>query len=192
LCDYTIFTGSTFNYHYTFPEGTLLEPGAYITVTSGESSLSLSNSGGAAKIVSPGGEILDLITYGAAKEGNSWAKDNGGNWQWTSTPTKNGANVYTALPVAVKKAAAAVQKAVKSSAAKSATKSKTTKVKSTTSASALLDDTGLISAPSPLPSWLLAVLGVLAVLYCLYEYRFDVANKIHRFRLYRENRGSSR
>jgi hypothetical protein len=189
LDGYTIFTGATFNYHYIFSDGVILEPHVYMTVTSGESSLSLSNSGGAAKIVAPDGTILDQTTYTKATTGNAWAKDTSGNWQWTVSTTKEAANIITALPPTIKKAAAAVKKAVKTTTTKKVT-SKTTKVKLSTNSAE--DQEELIAAPMPLPSWLLAVLGVLAVLYCLYEYRFDVANKIHQFRLYRENRGANR
>jgi hypothetical protein len=179
ISGYTIFTGSKLNYHYTFPEGTIFDANGYRSVTSGDSSLSLSNSGGAAKIVSPSGQVFDQTEYEKAKADTAWAKDDKGQWQWTSTVTKDKANVITALPVSIKKAASAVKK-------KSTTK-KSTSVKS--SAAGLEDeDLDLIDAPSPIPSWVLASLGAVALLYACYEYRFDISNKFHQLRLYREAR----
>lgn len=198
LLGYSIFTGATFSYKHIFSASVTIDALGYAIITSGESSLSLSNSSGAAKIVGPDGQIFDQTTYLSAKEGLAWAKNENNEWLWTTTPTQEMTNLITSLPEPIKKAAAAasVQKSVSSSKKAAATPKPSptpkavTKVKAATSTSG--DVVDLVAAPSPLPVWLLAILGVLALLYALYEYRFELSNKLYQFRQYRENRGSGR
>jgi hypothetical protein len=193
LGGYTIFTGATFAYKYTFADKTIIDAHGYTDVSSGNTALSLANSGGAAKIVGPNGQVFDQTTYTQASEGLAWAKDSNGYWQWTTTPTMDAANVITSVPAPVKKAAATVQKAIKASSSKAASKPKsTTKITKVKSATTTADAPDLIAAPTPLPSWLLAVVGVLAVLYACYEYRFDIANKLYQLQRYREDRRDNR
>jgi hypothetical protein len=185
---YTIYTGATFSYKHVFGSTDIIDANSYLTISSGTSSLALSNSGGAAKIIDPDGQILDQTTYESAKEGQAWAKTVDGNWQWTATPTGGAVNIFTLpqVPVVIKKAttAAASTKKATTKTTTAAKSTKTTEVKATT------DDNikTLINAPSPLPNWLLAILGGLAVIYCLYEYRYEVSNKIYQLRHYKEHR----
>jgi hypothetical protein len=191
LDGYTIYTGTNFSYKYSFPAFVKIEPKSYITVTSGESSLALSNSGGAAKITDPDGQIIDQTTYQSAKTGQSWAKSADGTWAWTSAPTKDNPNIITVAPAVISQAAVKAQKA-KASTAKT-TAAKTTKSSSkTTKVKAVVDSPDLVKAPTPLPFWLLAPLGTLAVLYACYEYRFEISNKIYQLRQYRANSRANR
>lgn len=182
LEDYIIYTGSTFSYKHVFGAGDTIAPNSYMTITAGESSLALSNSGGKAKIVGSDGQIFDETAYTKATNGMSWAKTVDNVWSWSSTPTQNAANIITSLPVKIKTASSTTKK----------TSTKTTKTTKSTSvkASTTTDENinSLVDAPGPLPNWLLATLGTLAVLYCLYEYRYEVSNKIYQLREYRSNR----
>jgi len=194
LSDYQIFTGTNSSYHYTFPNGAVIGAKQYLTVTSGDTAIALSNSGGGAKIMAPDGTLLDQTSYDAAKTGYSWAKGANGQWQWTFEPTKDMANKITVEPVAIITVAAKKVTATKTKTTASAsstkkvaaTKAKTTKVKAASTEAA--DQPALIAAPTPLPNWLLAILGVLAILYACYEYRFEVSNKIYQFKQYFKNR----
>ena len=186
LKDYVIYTGSNYSYKYIFTEGSNIEAYGYIVVTSGESSLALSNTGGKAKIMAPDGQVLDETSYSSAKNGLAWAKSVDGVWSWSATPTQKSANVITNLPIALKTTSATVKK-ISTAKPKSTTTKASTK---TTQVKSVSDENlkSLIDAPSPLPSWLLVTLGSLAVIYCLYEYRFEVSNRIYQLRHYRTNR----
>lgn len=185
---YKIFSGTNFTYQYTFPNGTKIGPHEYLAITSGETPISLSNSEGAAKITAPDGTDLDQVTYSEANTGQTWAKDSTGNWQWTILPTKSAPNqIIAELPViktSTKKSTTTVKPKTSTASTKKST-SKATKVKA---ASTTAEEPALISAPSPLPSWLLAFLGVLAISYACYEYRFEVSNYIYKFKQNRRNR----
>jgi hypothetical protein len=189
---YIIYTGASFNYKHIFKTGQAIEPNSYLIISSAESSLALSNSGGAAKIVGPDSQVLDQTTYETAKNGLAWAKTADGNWQWTATPTANGLNIITAqqVPEVIKKATVSAASTKKTTAKTSTTTAKTTKAAKATEVKATTDENinTLVNAPSPLPNWLLALLGTLAVIYCLYEYRFELSNKIYQLRHYKEHR----
>jgi hypothetical protein len=195
ISGYTLFTGTNFSYKYTFPAGSAISAGGYIAVSSGATPLSLSNGGGAAKIVSPDAQIFDAVTYTEAPAGQAWAKNSSGAWEWTTTPTEEAINIITSpLPPAIKAAAASVSKAKKTTTAtpkittvKAATTKAAAKPKTTSSVGGF-DEPALINAPMPIPVWLLAVLIALAVLYVGYEYRFEAANSLYRLKKHRSAR----
>jgi hypothetical protein len=204
LSGYTIYTGETFSYHHTFAVGVSIPAYGYVVVTSGDTSLALANGAGAAKIVGPNNVVYDTTSYESAPAGQSWAKDTDGIFKWTTTTTNGTANViYIPVPEVIEKAVTAAKKTTKAAttavkvASPSTTKATVTKVAAakTTKAKATTDTVegvALVAAPSPLPIWLLAVLGILAVLYSIYEYRFELANKIYQFRQYRAHRQNNR
>lgn len=195
LGGYTVYAGDTYAYHHTFAAGVVIAANGYISITSKDTSIALANGGGKVKITGPTGTIYDEVTYTTAKSGEAWAKDDSGIWVWTTTPSQNSVNIIT-QPVAVAVIAKASTTAKKTTA-KAATATKTTTPKTATTkvkgASTGQDEQPkLVSAPTPLPIWLLALLGVLAVLYSGYEYRFDIANKIYQLRQHRTNRRANR
>jgi Lamin Tail Domain len=206
LAGYTIYAGETFAYHHTFVTGTIIDSHGYLIITSADTSIALSNSGGAVKLTDPSGQVLDQTSYDAVKPGIAWAKSESGEWQWSTEPTPNLQNIIVAIvnPVPIITAAtSAAKKSTKTTkvatAAKgtSSTKTPTTKTAAAkvTKVKAATDNAGslaVIAAPSPLPVWLLAVLGTLAVLYSGYEYRFEVANKIYQYKQYRAARKTNR
>lgn len=190
MSGYTVFSGTNFTYKYVFPMGSSIGGGGYVVLTSGETPLSFSNGGGAAKIVAPDGSVFDVVTYAAVPSGESWAKNINGTWEWTTTPTEAATNIITnPVPAVVKQAVASSAKTKKTTVAKvAAVKAATTKApaKSKTTSTASFDDPAAIAAPTPIPGLLLAVCICIAVLYVAYEYRFEAANAVYRLRSYRK------
>lgn len=201
ISGYTLYTGTNYTYHYTFLAGSSIAPHGYLSVTSGNTPIALANGGGAAKIVSPNGEVFDQITYDSAKPGQAWAKDVTGIWQWTTTPSQDSQNVITvaaadpikaavaSMAAAKKPKTAAVTSTARPKAAAAAKPKATAKPKSGTNSNTI---PGLVDAPMPIPVWLLAVFGSLAILYAAYEYRFELSNKLFQLRAYRANRRANR
>lgn len=204
LQGYTIVAGDTTVYKHTFPSGAVIEPMGYIVVTSADTSLALANGGSVVKIVDPTGVVIDQTAYDTAVTGQTWAKNSDGLWVWTSTSTESAPNIITqptaqkivATALAAKKATTKAKTTAKkvttskTTAPKSAAATKVTKVKS--SKDTAIYEPATVPAPSPMPAWLLAVLGILAVIYSGYEYRFDITNKIHQLSANREARRINR
>jgi len=84
----------------------LVEPGKYLLVSQTDTGgrLSLTNSGGYVWVEDTWGlvQFPETMTQyesaGSSLQGYGYARDNGGSWQWTSTPTPDGANVITPPP----------------------------------------------------------------------------------------------
>lgn len=203
LKGYAVYAGETYAYRHAFTTDTIIPPYGYYVIGSDTTAIALANGGGAAKVVDPSGSIADSVTYDKARTGESWAKDATGIWRWTTTITEGEQNSITepiaasviASASATKKATTSKAKVTKPAtnakkATSKATAAKITKVKSATTSSSY--EPATVPAPSPIPLWLLAILGVLAVLYSGYEYRYDIANKVYQFRRYRAARQKNR
>jgi len=204
---YSLLAGLTGSYKYIFQKQ-VIEPNSYITVSSKDTPITLSNSGSKVILKNDKDLTIDEVNYDKAETGNTYAKDALGNWLWTTTPTPSAINIITypvsavsvvnltakkssstkkssvAKPATVKKVASK-----KEPASKVVKKAKSTAVKGTSSS---FDTKPLIPAPSPVPGFVLAILGVLAILYCCYEYKFEISNKFRQLRLYRESRSKNR
>lgn len=77
---------------YTFPDNTLIGPGAFLAFYRRVTGLILNNQGSQIALLNRDGALVDLVKIGAAKEGVSYAfLDN--EWQWTVEPTPGGPNV---------------------------------------------------------------------------------------------------
>lgn len=129
---YVIKTGSNFHAAYILPQR-LLQPGSYLAVYSAASRLSLPNSGGAAELLDPSGQVVEQTPgYGTAKPGQAYAAD-GDQWSWTLQPTPGDANIIVADDAASagakKLTAAKVAKAPKPAKPKAAKKAKITTAK---------------------------------------------------------------
>jgi hypothetical protein len=203
---YKVQTGSTFTHSHTFVGG-IIEPYGYITIYSGASNISLSNSSGAVRIMSPEG-LVDgqVVLYEESEESNTYALQQNGEWVWTTTPTPNTENIITVktelIPPLTTKTSA--PKSASKTTAKSTTP-KTTTVKSATESTKKVtssntkstkptasQNTNAQPAPSsetaPSHPVALAGFGLLAVGYALYEYREDITNKVRIARRYLEAR----
>lgn len=159
-------TGSNFTYNFTFGKNTRIGPGEYLALFSKDSKLTLSNSGGAVRMLLPNGQQWgDTVTYDEAETGESYANIDG-NWQWTDQPTPNTPNVVRQVePVQAEEAGS-----------------------QTGGFSDAYQPPPEI--PTSFGSWLMVGgLGVSALLYSGYEYRKDIANTVWKYRRNRHARG---
>jgi hypothetical protein len=91
LGGYVLQTGSSFNYNFTLPD-IELAVGQYLAIASSDSHLTLSNSGGNARILDPDGKQKGIAEeYSNAKPAEAWAKFNEG-WAWTEKSTPGATN----------------------------------------------------------------------------------------------------
>lgn len=172
LSGFSLQSGTTSLHTFTFPAGTVLPPQSFTAFYSKITGLSLSNSGGQVRLLDPfGNGISATEAYGAATDGQTWALAKG-RWYWTTTPTPGKANIIH-------------QPAAKKSSAKSKSKPKTAttsggKAKGAKTSAAAGDSEE--PADNPIHLWTLALVAIAALLYGAYEYRADLANRIHQLR----------
>jgi hypothetical protein len=170
IADYTITSGATRIYKHKIKAPAIIPAKGFYTVTSADTSLSLPNSGGQVTLINNFDVQIDSVDYPESIPGGSWVLVDG-KWQWTISPTKNSANKLAGLIEGLNN-----NKEV----------SKTTNVAGAVVSGT--DDTPLVAAPQPLPGWVLVLLGVAAVCYAAYEYRFEVRNYYYKFRTVRSLR----
>ncbi len=188
LSGFRLQTGTTTPHTFTFPAGTSLPAKGFTAFYSADTGLTLSNSGGQAKLLDPSGNSISTSeAYGAAKDGQAWALGNG-KWYWTTNPTPGAANIIS-MPTASKasntKSASAKTKAAKSGAkTKTAKPMKTKKTKLATTPSSAAE----VAPVTPIHLWTLVMVGVGALLYGAYEYRADLSNRIHQLKQHFKNR----
>lgn len=201
LKDYKIQTGTNYSYSYVLPADTIA-PAQYKALYSSTTKLTLSNSGGRARILDPlGNTVYETDSYSTATTGSSWASD-ADSWFWTTTVTPGAANIIVAKSTSTSsqptvKSAATTKTSTKSVKAPTATKTSTKSSQPKTATAASLAKTGSYKNPPqdnnklPINPLTLAAVGVLAVGYIIYEYRQDIANKFSQLRRNRTNRSST-
>jgi len=194
--DLTGFSLSTGARTYIFPSGTLLAPDTFTAFFSVVTKLALPNSGGQVTLFDPvGGIVMQAMPYGVAKDGYAWVFISNA-WQWTTTPTPSAPNkmahpaTTSKATVTNAKASTSPKTAKKAAAAKPIAKAGV--VKSVSTRSSAIKPTAEVTADSPLHPMILAGVAALALLYGAYEYRTDLANRIHQFRKYRSARRAAR
>ena len=197
LNGYKLQTGSTLNHGYTFKAGDVVPAGGYHAFTSSQTKLSLSNTGGKARLLAPDGSVIDeTLPYGTAADGQAWALFDD-TWDWTTTPTPGAANHFTAPA----KSSASSGTSSKTTAAKSSSSGKSTTIKTTTttrksgsgSAKTGTDTVGnQLASPSPIHPLVLAGVGGGALAYAGYEYRHDLFNRFDQLRRYLKHRRGAR
>lgn len=185
LKGYKLQTGTSFSYSLIF-DSEVLPANGYAIFTSGQTSLTLSNSAGAARLLDEIGAVIDQTSpYDTASDGHAWALL-GDSWQWTLAATPAAPNVL-----------AAVQGAGTSTKTKAAAKSKTSTAKPKATKTSKSSATDEKSSEAEVPGTqnsrnlhpaILAGIGGLAVAYGVYEYRHDLANAFYKLRRYRANR----
>lgn len=180
LSGFKLQTGTSTFRNFTFPTGTTIPPQSFMAFHSDKTGLTLSNSGSQVKLLDPfGNSISTSGMYGTAKDGQAWAQAKG-KWYWTSELTPGKANVIK-QPTTTKKG----------STKKSTSKSKKNTANTATKLSSSNqpdDEAGL----TPIHPLMLAIVGGLALLYGAYEYRADLANRIHELKRNVTARRSSR
>ena len=195
LTGFKLQTGTTSLHTYNFPAGTSLAPKSFTTFHSVDTNLSLSNSGSEARLLDPAGNVISQAdAYLKAPDGQSWALANG-KWYWTTTPTASEANIIN-QPLSVKKLSVGTTSAA-STAKKSSGSSKSSSTKKAAKPKVKAASTTANSSPtpiqptknsSPLHPLILAGVGTAALAYAAYEYRNDLANRIHKLRRYAASR----
>lgn len=178
LSGFKLAFGSKSPRKYTFPEGTVLKPKQFRAFTSGDTSISLSNTEAQVWLLDPNEQVISQSEpYAKAKDGQAWALDNG-KWVWTSNPSPNEMNTIspTGGSTGDGKSAAAVLGITDSKSGGSGGGT------TGTGSANQLDDA------APLHPSVLAVVGMAAVAYALYEYRHDIGNRIFQFRRYLRHR----
>jgi hypothetical protein len=189
LSGFSLQVGTVSVHTYYFPTGTRLPAKSFTAFFSADTGLSLSNAGGQTKLLDPFGNATSMTeVYTTAKDGQSWALAKG-KWYWTTSSTPGSANVIK-LPQ-TKKKGNSQSKTTKSGTVKGAsTKKKLGSVSSQSSSafSAAATD----PSKTPIHASVLALIAGLAVLYGAYEYRADLANKIHELRRYYAARRAGR
>lgn len=174
LNGFSLQTGTTSLHTYTFPAGTVLPPKAFKAFYSSATGLSLSNSGGQARLLDPYGDSISASgVYKTAKDGTAWALADG-KWYWTTAASPGKANVIK-QPVAKKKVSPSKTTSAHKAAKGSAGKPGAAGTSGASPASDLIPDT-------PIHMRTLVLIAGLAILYGIYEYRADLANRIYRFR----------
>lgn len=94
-------------------EKLIIEAGGLAVIRRASSSIALNNSGfEAINLYDAEGELLDRITYQAAKsESQSYAKNDNGEWLWTTNPTPGEENIFSNQAEIIAVATALVSKA---------------------------------------------------------------------------------
>lgn len=180
LSGFKLAFGSTNPKRYTFPEGTVLQPHEFKSFTSGDTSISLSNTSAQVWLLDPNEKILHQSEpYNKAKDGQAWALDSTTNtWVWTLEPTPGAMNALTGAAAGVgtdKTAKAVLGISTSDSAAGGALGT------AASTAGSLADKT-------PVHPVVLAVIGAAALAYALYEYRQDISNKLFQLKRHNEHR----
>lgn len=195
LSGYKLQSGTSFSYSYTFGAVTL-SAHEYKAFYVSETSNILSNTAGQARLLNPNGATVSQAdAYASADDGEAWAFINGA-WQWTTNPTPNAANVLAAPVLKLAGAKTTPKKtAPPKTPAKTTAKvaaAKTAKASSQKAAAErdIYEDPA--EAPPQVHPSILAGVGVMTLLYAVYEYRFDMVNRLHQFRRYREIRRANR
>lgn len=173
LSGFILQTGLTTLRGYAIPDGTILKPKSFTVFHSEETKLSLSNTSSMVALLDPFTNVISKTDiYEKAKDGLTWAVANKA-WSWTSRPTPGMANVI-ASP-ATKPSAKAKSK-VPTKQVVGAVKGVSTSADSDTEAAEQE------AQVAPVHSWVLAVIIAGALLYGAYEYRHDLANRLHKLR----------
>lgn len=199
LSGYSIEAGNKFSYRYVLGDSEIA-PGEYMSLFSRNTTLTLSNTSGVARIVDPNGKVIFITdSYEDAKDGQAWAYING-IWQWTMNPTPSLQNILALESIqgaATKKSQPTKRKAAKKATTKKAVKQKAAKAKKATKKSSddkddgaalgTTDDEDSSGGFSP-QAWMIAGVAIIAVGYLLYEYKDDIRNKFLQLRRNRKTR----
>lgn len=167
---------------YTFPNGTKIAGKKFAAYPSSEISVSLANNGGQVWLLDPNeGIISSSEAYGKAEDGQAWALAEG-KWYWTTKPTPNAANIIDG--------SGGIGGGTNTSGNGIGTVEGIT-----TPGTPGLPGANLANASNQTASLhpaVLAVVGALALLYGLYEYRNDIRNFVSKLQRNRAARQATR
>lgn len=186
LTGYVLQSGSSFQYSYALPQ-LLLDPGEYFALFSLDSKLALSNTAGKARLLDPVGVVVsETSAYQNAKSGSTWALF-GEHWLWSTVPTPHHPNKLAETVSATTTTALNKRKA--------AALGVTNDVTSTSTPASISKYQEPETFPQKINTPVLVSIGVVALLYSLYEYRSEIRTLFIRTREYvrhwRQNRSST-
>ncbi|MDO8462939.1 MAG: lamin tail domain-containing protein [bacterium] len=78
------------------PEDAVVPAHGYAVIPRSQLRAALTNSGATVELRAPDGTVMDSTAYADAKEGWSFARLDGAQWQWTSAPSPNAHNAFVA------------------------------------------------------------------------------------------------
>lgn len=168
-------------------DGVQLTAGQYLALSSATTKLGLTNTGDTVSLLdASGGEVMTTPNYAAAKSGKSFGVTDGG-WAWLDHPTPSAVNAGVLMeglvpektPKTTDKKATTTKKATASSKATSA-KSVSSAVKEAAKSTSTEGD--LESSTTFSSGWVLAILGIFAIGYGVYEYRPELLSLYTRLR----------
>ncbi|MBT4120886.1 MAG: PKD domain-containing protein [Candidatus Magasanikbacteria bacterium] len=87
---------------YTFPNGTIIQPGEYFIVGRQDSKLALNNTSDSVRLLYPDGTILQEVRYDDVLEGASYIADENEKWLWTSAVTAGKENIISSVALLAK------------------------------------------------------------------------------------------
>lgn len=168
LDGYILETGTDFGSSHELSG--VIEAGAYQAIFADGANISLVNSGGGARLTGEdGSSIFNTDTYPEAETGAVWAVFESG-WQWSEQPTPSASNQLVSITSGTNDsfgdvAGAEFEKSARDDAVENITKPATIKT-------------------SPYTTATVVISIVLAILYALYEFRYDIRNRIELTRRY--------
>jgi hypothetical protein len=181
LDGYVLETGATWSHKYIV-HGVVIGPHEYIAFMSLQTHLSLANDGSGVRLLSPDGKVVyEVPAYGKAKTGDSWVRDSGGQWVWTTEPTPGEPNTVVLpvdpAPAAPKTSTSTTKKpAAAKTSATSTKKAAAAKTTGSVKSAATTTPSAQAAAAGDKPAWWIVLLavGALAGGYAIYEYRGEI------------------
>ena len=88
---------------YQIPEGTILQPGAFVVLFRQATGIALADNGAQVRLLGPDGTLADHVTLGILPSDASYSRDEGGTWHsdWPPSPgAPNGSPVGLSLTTA--------------------------------------------------------------------------------------------
>jgi len=79
---------------YKIPDGTTIAPGQFLIFKKSETKLAFNNTYDAARLLDPDGEIIFETSYDEVSEGAAFARDEAGNFKWTTKLTPGAENIF--------------------------------------------------------------------------------------------------
>lgn len=175
LTGFTLESGLTTLHDYVFPAGSSLAAHSFTAFFAFTTKLTLSNTSGQVKLLDPfGNSLATTDAYSNAVDGQAWVLADG-VWHWTTEPTPSATNV---VKQAVTKTAKSKTSSSKASAKSSAAAKSTNSKKLSANPSGAKTAAANTAANVPIHPWALALVGGLALLYGVYEYRNDLGNVV--------------
>ncbi len=79
---------------YKIPDGTIIGAGKYMIFKKEQTKLALNNTYDSVRILDPDGEVFFETNYDDVTEGASFARDDSGNYEWTTKLTPGAKNIF--------------------------------------------------------------------------------------------------